>query len=173
MEDSLIDQLVTTILCMLQSPNREVIKAGLGFIKVVVICVQPSLLEHQLENLVVSILKHSRSHTSHFKAKVRHIFERLIRKNSYEAVDKFVPEEDKKLIVNIKKRKERAKKKMIQAKNEVTAPAEDESTTVSHQKSYEEVLASDESDLGTDNEEEAGESEDDSRKDKKKVFGSQ
>jgi hypothetical protein len=172
MEDSLIDQLVTTILCMLQSPNREVIKAGLGFIKVVVICVQPALLTAQLETLVVSILKHSRSHTSHFKAKVRHIFERLIRKFGYDDVARFVPEEDQKLVVNIKKRKERAKRKKIQAKDAVATPEEGVEGKATHQKSFEEVLASDESDLGSDGEAEddAAGSEDDSRKEKKKVY---
>lgn len=52
MDDTLLDQLISTILCMLQSPNREVIKAALGFVKVVIVCVEQELLTDQLETIV-------------------------------------------------------------------------------------------------------------------------
>jgi ribosomal RNA-processing protein 12 len=164
MEDSLIAELVTTIVCMLQSPNREVIKAGLGFIKVVVIC--GAAPRDQLESIVVGILKHSRSHTSHFKAKVRHVFERLIRKFGYDEVEVYVPEADRKLVVNIKKRKERAKRKKIEGKEAEKKKEDGNEEERGHQKSFEEVLASDESDLGSDGEDVAG-SEDEGSKEKK------
>ncbi|KAJ3222520.1 hypothetical protein HK099_002228 [Clydaea vesicula] len=151
MSDKLIDDLINIVMSMLQSPNREVIKAGLGFVKVVVLTVEQELLTDQLENIITSILNHSRSHTSHFKAKVRHLFERLIRKFSYEAVEGFVPENDKKLVQNIKKRRERLKRKKDDESTGVKTNNA-ELGSISKQKAFEDVLASDESDLNSDDE---------------------
>lgn len=192
MSDALIDDLVTTVMFMIKSRNNEVIKAALGFVKVVVVSVEPELLADHLENMVtgrsalfmtflpifhrliqtpflflflkvVSILVHSRTHSSHFKVKVRHILERLIRKFSFEAVEGFIPEEDKKLIVNIRKRRERAKRKKDSMMDEDVAEKADQSTSKNtgsaaatknnKQKAFEDVmLNSDESDLGSDDE---------------------
>ncbi|KAJ3299773.1 hypothetical protein HK104_007051 [Borealophlyctis nickersoniae] len=118
MDDALLEELVSTVLYFMDSKNREIIKAALGFIKVAVVTLNQELLEENLETIVVSILTHSRDHKSHFKAKVRHIFERLVRKFSYEAIEGFVPEQDKKLLVNIKKRRDRFKKQKAQARRE-------------------------------------------------------
>ena len=60
---------------------------------------------------------HSRSHKSHFKLKVRHIIERLIRKFGFDAVEELIPEADRKLIANIKKRKQRSKRKKTTEKS--------------------------------------------------------
>ncbi|KAI8820144.1 armadillo-type protein [Fimicolochytrium jonesii] len=116
MDERFVRELVSTINFVMNTTNREVIKAALGFMKVVIVCLRQEVLEDELENIVVAILTHSRNHKSHFKAKVRHIFERLVRRFSYEAIEGFVPEGDKKLLVNIKKRREREKKKKRIAK---------------------------------------------------------
>ncbi|KAI9209400.1 armadillo-type protein [Polychytrium aggregatum] len=111
MADELVKELITTILYFMASPSKEIVKAVLGFVKVVIVTLRQELLEDHLEEICVSILAHSRDHKSHFKSKVRHIFERLVRRFSYEAIEGFVPEQDRKLLVNIRKRRERLKKK--------------------------------------------------------------
>ncbi|KAJ3156226.1 hypothetical protein HDU86_003990 [Geranomyces michiganensis] len=118
MDDALLQELIGTIVFVMNTKNREVIKAALGFVKVAIVSLRQELLEDELENLIVAILTHSRQHKSHFKAKVRHIFERLVRKFSYEAIEGFVPEEDKKLLVNIRKRREREKKRKALARQQ-------------------------------------------------------
>jgi ribosomal RNA-processing protein 12 len=58
----------------------------------------------------------SHEHKAHFKAKVKHIIERLVRRFGFEIVDKYTPNEDKKLIANIRKTRERRKRKKDEAK---------------------------------------------------------
>ncbi|KAJ3043390.1 hypothetical protein HDV00_005088 [Rhizophlyctis rosea] len=125
MDEELLEELVGTVMYFMESRNREIIKAALGFVKVVVVCLRQEVLEGSLEQIVVSILTHSRDHKSHFKSKVRHIFERLVRKFSYEAIEGFVPEADRKLIVNIKKRRDRLKKQKAAARKEAMQGEED------------------------------------------------
>ncbi|KAI9105642.1 armadillo-type protein [Phlyctochytrium arcticum] len=157
-------ELVSTILFVMDSPNREIIKSCLGFIKVAIVTLPQDVLADQLEDMVTGILTHSRPHKSHFKAKVRHVFERLIRRFSVEAVEGFVPEDDQKLLVNIRKRRERIKKQKAaataaskkgeeddDAMDTSSAPVEDEKKG----KKFEEVYGSD-SELDSD-EEEGGE----------------
>ncbi len=77
-------------------------------------------------NQVTSIMGHSKDEKSHFKTKIRHILERLIRKFGMGTIEPLVPESDRKLIVNIRKRKERLKKKK-NANNSTTNNGQGES----------------------------------------------
>ncbi|KAJ3045300.1 hypothetical protein HK097_001257 [Rhizophlyctis rosea] len=180
MEDELLEELVSTVLMFMDSKNREIVKAALGFVKVAVVTLTQELLEENLENIVVSILTHSRDHKSHFKSKVRHIFERLVRKFSYEAIEGFVPESDRKLIINIKKRRDRIKKQKAQARkmeidgdaqpgsddDEVAALARkgkkaaqaqvEEQVRGARQKAFEDALHGSESELESGDEDEEG-----------------
>ncbi|KAH6581278.1 hypothetical protein BASA61_009166 [Batrachochytrium salamandrivorans] len=128
LDTELIGDLIKTVLMSMQSKNKEVIKAALGFIKVAIVCLPQELLEEDLETISVSILEHSREHKSHFKSKVRHIFERLIRKFSFEAIEGFVPESDKKLVINIRKRRERLKKQKAEQHKAARSGREDQGT---------------------------------------------
>ena len=87
------------------------------------------------------ILNLSHIHKSHFKSKVRHMLERLIRKFSYETVEKIVPEEDKKLILAIRKRKEALKRKKILLKKE------DISGAPASKRSFDDAIQDSDSDL--------------------------
>ncbi|KAJ3275758.1 hypothetical protein HDV01_007225 [Terramyces sp. JEL0728] len=109
MDVQLILELLKTVIMCMSFKNREVTKAALGFIKVAIV---------SLPEDITSILEHTREHKSHFKSKARHIFERLIRKFSYETIEQYFPEQDKKLIANIKKRRDALKKRKSQSGNE-------------------------------------------------------
>lgn len=151
MDQQLVGDVVDAALFAAESRNRELAKAGLGFIKVAVVTLPQELLENHLDRIIQALLVHSREHASHFKEKTRHIFERLIRRFSYEAVEGFVPEEDRKLLSNIRKRKERAKrrKSAAEADEEDEAPIE----RPSRSRTYEEVMAdTDESDASSEEE---------------------
>ncbi len=70
------------------------------------------ILRPHLQQLVPALLIWSHDHKNHFKAKVRHIFERMIRRFGYEDVYACAGEEEaRKVLMNIKKRKDRAKRK--------------------------------------------------------------
>ncbi|KAL4254252.1 RRP12 family protein [Abortiporus biennis] len=110
-------EIFSTLLVFLTSANREIVKSALGYIKLAIHTMPVELLRPHLKDIVTALLSWSHDHKNHFKAKVRHIFERLIRRFGWEDVYAVAPEEDsRKVLLNIKKRKDRAKKKR-QAKN--------------------------------------------------------
>ncbi|KAI7864923.1 NUC173 domain-containing protein [Spinellus fusiger] len=111
----LASELLQTMNVFVGSNNREIVGIALGYTKVCVVVLDTTILEPQLPAIISSMLKCSHLHRSHFKAKLRHIFERLIRRFGYEAVATLVPEEDKKLIANIQKRRLQAKRKKATA----------------------------------------------------------
>ena len=105
-----------TLLVFLGSANREIVKSVLGFVKLAIHTMPADLLRPHLKDLVPALLKWSHDHKNHFKAKVRHIFERMIRRFGWEDVYGCAQEEEaRKVLVNIKKRKDRAKRKRANA----------------------------------------------------------
>jgi ribosomal RNA-processing protein 12 len=77
---------------------------------------------------VPALLRWVGDHKNHFKVKVRHTFERMIRRFGFEAVYACaVEDEARKVLTNIKKRKDRAKKKKAVAES---AGAEDDEVCV-------------------------------------------
>lgn len=108
---TLITDLVSTLDLFLTSNNREVVRSVLGFVKVCVISLSTEIMLPRLQTLIPNLMRWSHEHKAHFKAKVKHIMERMIRRFGVDKVEKLCPEEDRKLIVNIKKTRERRKKK--------------------------------------------------------------
>jgi ribosomal RNA-processing protein 12 len=106
-----VKDLVETMDIFIKSPNREIVRSVLGFFKVCVISLDREMMFQRLPTLIPNLLKFGHEHKAALQAKVKHLFERLIRRFGYETVEKYTPAEDHKLIVNIRKTKERAKKK--------------------------------------------------------------
>jgi ribosomal RNA-processing protein 12 len=106
-----ITELVQTVNIFLKNPNREVVRSALGFSKVCIISLDKEIMQPMLKELIPTFLIYAKEHKGHLQAKVKHIFERLINRFSYEVVEKYTPADDHKFISNIRKRKERAKKK--------------------------------------------------------------
>lgn len=105
-------EIFTTLMVFVTSNNREIVKSSLGYIKLAIHTMPVDLLRPHLKQLVPALLSWSHDHKNHFKAKVRHIFERMLRRFGWEDVYSCAPEEDaRKVLLNIKKRKERAKRK--------------------------------------------------------------
>ncbi|CUS13553.1 unnamed protein product [Tuber aestivum] len=110
MSKSLISEMITTLDLFLTSKNREIVRSVLGFIKVCIISLPKETMLPRFNSLVPNLMIWSHEHKAHFKAKVKHIIERMVRRFSYEAVERHVPEEDKKLVINIRKMRERRKR---------------------------------------------------------------
>ena len=106
-----LEDLVSTMDLFLTSNNREIVRSVLGFVKVAVISLPDNIIRPRLPTLVPGLMGWSREHKARFRAKVRHILERMIRRFGIEIVEKHCPEADKKFIHNIKKSKERSKRK--------------------------------------------------------------
>ncbi|KAI8061708.1 NUC173 domain-containing protein [Gongronella butleri] len=156
----LLSELLQTINVFVASNNREVVKGALGYIKVCIVVLDAEILGPQLDVLVSHLIKCSHQHRV-FKLKLRHVLERLIRRFGYDAVAHLVPEDDKKLIANIQKRRLRAKrqKKERQDNDEDEDMEEDEIAHAHTAKkvsgfhdAYEEVVYGSESELESDDE---------------------
>ncbi|CAL1707164.1 unnamed protein product [Somion occarium] len=109
-------EIFTTLLVFLTSANREIVKSTLGYVKLAIHTMPVELLRPHLKEIVPALLKWSHDHKNHFKAKVRHIFERLLRRFGWEDVYSCATEDSaRKVLLNIKKRKDRAKRKRARA----------------------------------------------------------
>jgi ribosomal RNA-processing protein 12 len=120
-----VSELVELLEDFLTSNNREIVGSVLGFVKVCIIDLPKDLVLPRLQSLIPKLMTWSREHKAHFKAKVKHIIERMIRRFGVAVVNKYCPEEDRKLISNIRKTKERNKRHKDAAK---TAKAADEAS---------------------------------------------
>ncbi|CAO2650897.1 Nn.00g091940.m01.CDS01 [Neocucurbitaria sp. VM-36] len=108
----------------LQNPNREIVRSVLGFVKVEVISLPESLIRPRLQTLLSNLMVWSLEHKAHFKAKVKHIVERMVRKFGIDEVERACPAEDRKLIANIRKLREQRKKKKQQAEEDGEVPSQ-------------------------------------------------
>ncbi|GMH03569.1 hypothetical protein Nepgr_005408 [Nepenthes gracilis] len=97
---------------LLQRKNREIVKANLGLVKVLVAKSRPESLEAHLGCLVEGLLKWQDDTKNHFKAKVKHLLEMLVKKCGLDAVKAVMPEEHMRLLTHIRKMKERREKKL-------------------------------------------------------------
>ena len=111
-----LTDLVQTMDLFLTSNNREIVRSVLGFVKVCVISLPTTLMQPRLQTLIPNLMVWSHEHKAHFKAKVKHILERMIRRFGVDVVNKYCPEDDRKLIANIRKMKERNKRHKDAAK---------------------------------------------------------
>ncbi|KAF8813761.1 NUC173-domain-containing protein [Phlegmacium glaucopus] len=113
------NEILTTMLVFLSSTNREIVKSILGFVKLVIHTLPTDLIRPHLKDLVPALLSWSHDHKNHFKVKVRHIFERMLRRFTWEEIYSCAGEEEaSKVLINIKKRKERAKRKKTNREQE-------------------------------------------------------
>ncbi|KAF4598258.1 RRP12 family protein [Pleurotus pulmonarius] len=148
-------EILSTILVFLTSANREIVKSALGYVKLAIHTLPVDLVRPHLKDLVHQLLAWSHDHKNHFKVKVRHIFERMIRRFGWEAVYACAEGEDSsKVLLNIKKRKDRAKRKRInkdQEEDELPTGAKPAAGTA-----FEDVLYGSESELSDSDEEDAG-----------------
>ncbi|XP_030530464.1 RRP12-like protein isoform X2 [Rhodamnia argentea] len=96
---------------LLQRKNREIIKANLGLLKVLVAKSQVDWLQMHLGSMVEGLLKWQDNTKNHFKSKVKVLLEMLVKKCGLDAVKAVMPEEHMKLLTNIRKIKERKERK--------------------------------------------------------------
>lgn len=145
-QDVLIE-LASTVELFLTHNSKEIAKSAIGFVKVEVLSLPEDLVRANLGELLTKLMKWSHEHRGHFKSKVKHILERLIRKFGVEAVEQAIPEEDRKLVANIKKSRARAKRK--DAAGDAEAEGKQEKKFMS---AYEEAVYDSDSDASEDEE---------------------
>ncbi|XP_071737282.1 uncharacterized protein [Rutidosis leptorrhynchoides] len=113
---------------LLQRKNKEINKANLGLLKVLVAKSQAAGLQDHMKGMVEALLSWQSSNKNHFKAKVKLLFEMLVKKCGLDAVKEVMPEEHMKLLTNIRKTKERKERKHT-ANTEQTESRHSKATT--------------------------------------------
>ncbi|KAF7315455.1 rRNA processing protein [Mycena indigotica] len=142
---SMHSEILSTLFVFISSANREIVKSILGFVKLAIHSLPADLVRPHLPTLVPALLGWSHDHKNHFKVKVRHIFERMLRRFGWNEVYGYAGEDEaKKVLENIKKRKERAKRKKAQANEDEDEPTNKQATG----DAFEDVLYGSESELG-------------------------
>jgi ribosomal RNA-processing protein 12 len=135
-----IAYLVETMDMFLKSPNREVVRSVLGFVKISIISLPVDIMQPRLVTLIPNLLNWSHEHKGRIQAKVKHIFERMMRRFGIQLVEKLTPEKDRKLITNIRKTRERRKKKKKHATDDQKTDGGEEPEASSQKKTFESGL---------------------------------
>uniref|UniRef100_A0A8C2WXU3 Ribosomal RNA processing 12 homolog n=1 Tax=Cyclopterus lumpus TaxID=8103 RepID=A0A8C2WXU3_CYCLU len=99
------EQLLHNVCLLLTSRTREIVKAALGFIKVILFIMDPkTLASHGVGNIKDDVRRH-------FRTKLKNIFTKFIRKFGFELVKSMLPAEHHKVLANIRKADARTKRK--------------------------------------------------------------
>lgn len=107
---SILPSLLQTVLVLINENSREVIKSVVGFIRVCVTAIEPSRLEELLPDLVQCLLTYQK-HKDRFRAKIKIILKKLVKKFGYEKIMPFVPESEVRLLTHMRKLDERQKRR--------------------------------------------------------------
>ncbi|KAF2470694.1 NUC173-domain-containing protein [Lindgomyces ingoldianus] len=158
-----IQHLLELMDIFIQNPNREIVRSVLGFVKVEVITLPETMVKPRLKTLLQNLMIWSHEHKAHFRAKVKHIVERMIRKFGAEEVEKACPAEDRKLITNVRKVREQRKKKKQNAVN--GGEEKKEKPKGKFESEYDQAV------YGSDSEESDGDSEDEFVRNQKRASG--
>ena len=116
--ENLMALIASDIISLLDTPNREIIKSAISFVKVLIsLCGASPLLQQLLPNIVRNLINgagHPRHH-NHFKRQIRYLLARLIRKFGLESIKQTMPIDHLPLLSHIKKEQERQARKVSKA----------------------------------------------------------
>lgn len=111
LRSEVVNDLVQTIELFLTSNNREIVRSVLGFVKVAVVILPEEVLRPRLSSLVPNLMAWNKEHKGRLRSKVKGIIDRLVRRFGAPLMESLVGEDDRKLVVNIRKQRERNKRK--------------------------------------------------------------
>ncbi|MEE6486153.1 hypothetical protein FKM82_014528 [Ascaphus truei] len=124
-----IEQLLENVCLLLSSKTREVVKAALGFIKVIIFVMDMKVLSKHLQLMVEAIGNINKDMRRLFRVKLRNVFTKFLRKFGFELVKSMLPEEYHKVLVNIRKAEARNKKQKSLKQAASEGEADDELET--------------------------------------------
>ncbi|KAG1331802.1 RRP12-like protein [Cocos nucifera] len=120
-----VPNLLPSVLLLLQKKDIEVIKAALGFVKVLVSSLQTNKLLQLVPDVVNGILPWSSVSKHHFRSKVAVILEIFIRKCGFDAIDIIVPKNYKAFVKTIEEGRQSKKNPKGVASSETAAESAD------------------------------------------------
>ncbi|XP_062319179.1 RRP12-like protein [Osmerus eperlanus] len=145
---STMEELLHNVCMLLRSRTREIVKASLSFIKVILFIMDPKTLASHATAMMEGIGSIQDDVRRHFRTKLKNIFTKLIRKFGFELVKSMLPVEHHKVLVNIRKEEARSKRRQ-QAEDQDGSESEDDMPTAKGE-SIEEILAESDSEPSDD-----------------------
>ncbi|XP_039261626.2 RRP12-like protein [Styela clava] len=147
MSSELLNNCITNVCFLLGTNTREVCKAALGFVTVLITILDRSTLAQHLKDILGALFEWKSETRRHFRFRVKKMLERLVKKFGYEMINSLVPPDHRKQLANLKKTKERLKRQQKE-RNEKTTTADNEDVTFKSKKAegIEELLADSDSD---------------------------
>lgn len=142
-------EIYETVELYLDSNSKEIVKSCIGFVKVIVLSYPVEDCRPKIPGLLPKLLKWSNEHTGHFKSKVKHIIERLMRRFGESFIEQHFPESDKKLFTNIRKLRNRSKRDAEKDDNEIKEESVNNKSN-RFMSAYDDVLNDSDSDLDDD-----------------------
>ncbi|XP_070696619.1 RRP12-like protein [Pempheris klunzingeri] len=143
------EQLLYNVCLLLSARTREIVKAALGFIKVILFIMDPRTLASHATVMLEAIANIKDDVRRHFRTKLKNIFTKFIRKFGFELVKSMLPAEHHKVLANIRKAEARTKRRKQAAEQQDDSETEAEAPKANGQ-SIEDILADSDSDLSED-----------------------
>ncbi|PVD30877.1 hypothetical protein C0Q70_10152 [Pomacea canaliculata] len=135
-----LSNLVQNVCLLLKSKTREVVKAALAFIKVMLGAYSTTILTAHLSEMLSGMVSMKQDCKHHCHAKTKQIYLKLIKKFGYEAVHSMTPESVHKVLVNIRKTLDREKRQKNKNDGDEADDATEETPRKPQSESIEELL---------------------------------
>lgn len=145
-----MEQLLHNICLLLTSRTREIVKASLGFLKVLLFALDVKVLASHLTVIMEGISNMKDDMRRHLRAKLKNIYTKLIRKFGYELVKSMLPTDHHKVLANIRKVEARSKRRKQLVKTEEDESDSEEEMSKPKRESIEDILAETDSDSDED-----------------------
>jgi len=110
-----LDLLRAACLVLRHDKAREVAKAALGLVAVLLATLDDASLEPTLTDLVASLLAWAPEKKARFRTRVKSLLRKLCRRFGYESIKSLVPRDDEPLVAHLRKVDDRSKKKRRRA----------------------------------------------------------
>ncbi|XP_070833276.1 RRP12-like protein [Chaetodon trifascialis] len=143
------EQLLRNVCLLLSSRTREVVKAALGFIKVILFIMDPKTLASHVTVMMDGVGSIKDDVRRHFRTKLKNIFTKFIRKFGFELVKSMLPAEHHKVLANIRKAEARTKRRKQATEQQDDSESEEEAPRMKSA-SIEDILAESDSDMSED-----------------------
>ncbi|XP_010897516.1 RRP12-like protein [Esox lucius] len=144
-----MEQLLHNVCLLLTSRTREIVKAALSFVKVIIFVMDPKTLAGHITVVMEGIGNIREDVRRHFRTKLKNIFTKLIRKFGFELVKSMLPAEHHKVLGNIRKAEARTKRSKLASEDHDDSDSDDEKPR-GRSVSIEEILAESDSDMSDD-----------------------
>ncbi|NP_001025447.1 RRP12-like protein [Danio rerio] len=141
---SSLELLLQNVCLLLTSRTRDIVKASLGFLKVIIFSLDVKVLAGHV-NVIMEGISNMNDMRRHFRVKLKNIYTKLIRKFGFELVKSMLPAEQHKVLGNIRKSEARNKKRKLTKTEEDESDTEDGKPKVKGE-SIEDILAETDSD---------------------------